>query len=215
MLVSDEKRLRWLGLDMRARWRRRVAVVLVYLIYVLAMEWIPNNAGPLYRYWMMYGVSAVVALAGLFGDRRLVKSFDEPRIRKGQFTIVSSLNDWAEYDYEREFEELTEEQQAELLSRYRVGNYARPYRRMRGPEEPDEREVGERNWAAYRALQFVALMLVNMAMQRHLHESDAMLRSTFLLLAVVALTLPKAIILWTEDDPRVVGGEMEVVKREA
>ncbi len=37
MLVSDEKRLRWCGMDMRPRWRRRVAVALTYAAFVVAV----------------------------------------------------------------------------------------------------------------------------------------------------------------------------------
>src|SRR5271168_4089210 len=39
MLVTDAAKLRWMGVDMRSRWRRRVAVVLTYAVFLVAV-WI-------------------------------------------------------------------------------------------------------------------------------------------------------------------------------
>jgi hypothetical protein len=39
MLAADAKKLRWLGIDMRPRWRRRVAVVLTYAVF-MAVVWV-------------------------------------------------------------------------------------------------------------------------------------------------------------------------------
>jgi hypothetical protein len=38
VLRADAAKLRWLGVDMRPRWRRRVAVVVSYAVY-LALVW--------------------------------------------------------------------------------------------------------------------------------------------------------------------------------
>ena len=38
MLATDEKRLRWWGIDMHARWRRRVAVVATYFVLFMMIE---------------------------------------------------------------------------------------------------------------------------------------------------------------------------------
>jgi hypothetical protein len=40
MLATDAAKLRWLGIDMRPRWRRRVVVVSTYATY-LALVWLP------------------------------------------------------------------------------------------------------------------------------------------------------------------------------
>jgi hypothetical protein len=37
MLAKDEKRLRWLGMDMRPRWRRRALVFLTYAAFAVAV----------------------------------------------------------------------------------------------------------------------------------------------------------------------------------
>jgi hypothetical protein len=38
MLASSEGRLRWWGIDMRPRWRRRAAVVATYVAFVVAIS---------------------------------------------------------------------------------------------------------------------------------------------------------------------------------
>jgi fatty acid desaturase len=37
MLRAEEKRSRWLGMDMRPRWRRRIAVVVTYIAFLVAL----------------------------------------------------------------------------------------------------------------------------------------------------------------------------------
>jgi hypothetical protein len=37
MLRTEEKRSRWLGMDMRPRWRRRVAVMVTYVSFLVAL----------------------------------------------------------------------------------------------------------------------------------------------------------------------------------
>jgi hypothetical protein len=54
MLVADEKRLRWLWMDMRPRWRRRVMVVWSYGVFLVAVwahpQWV--NYVPVLMYVM-------------------------------------------------------------------------------------------------------------------------------------------------------------------
>jgi hypothetical protein len=48
MLRAEEKKLRWLGIDMRPRWRRRVAVLLSYAVYLALVGFHPWWAGKLF-----------------------------------------------------------------------------------------------------------------------------------------------------------------------
>jgi hypothetical protein len=82
---------------------------------------------------------------------------------------------------------------------------------------PDEREVRERDRASYKALRFLSLMLISAAANRTAllrHHSPEDLTALFLELAVTAIVLPRAIILWNEPDPRQYG-ELEIVRKGA
>ncbi len=72
----------------------------------------------------------------------------------------------------------------------------------------DERELSERNRASYLTLRFMALMFICGAMNftrgSVRHQPDDLI-GMMLFYIVVALTLPKAIILWTAADPRIDG----------
>jgi|SRR5579871_4007669 len=95
MLSLDEKKLRWLGMDMRPRWRRRVTVVLTYAFYAQGISWCEAWKGygwmtPVKAMWVL---SLAVVFLGVFREGRLVKSFeDAPRRRVERFGLW-----WAKY----------------------------------------------------------------------------------------------------------------------
>ena len=225
MLATDEKRLRWWGIDMRARWRRRVAVVATYFVLFVMMVIATNNNWPSHPYWTLIGmVIATTSWVGVsvFRKNGVVKSFEDPLEMRGSMAgkvLVNGLDEWARYRYGvASFEEASEEQQAELLKRYRVGTFAVPAK----PKSEqwtglDEREIGERNdasrWALQRLAGLLAFYATALAVKKPISPIEA---SGFLWsFALLAQTLPQARVLWTEPDPRAMTGEMEMVEREA
>jgi hypothetical protein len=164
MLATDPRRLRFLGIDLRPRARRRWAVGLVYAAYMAVTVTATHHAFPDDRI-VVWLASVAVVFFGIFGHTGPVKSFDEPQ---------NALNS----------------------------------------EVPDERELSQRNRASYLSLRFIAVMFVCNAVgfsEGRLAHQPGDLVAMALYYAVVAMTLPKAIILWTEPDPREIGGEIELV----
>ena len=164
MLATDPRRLRFLGLDLRPRARRRWAVVLVSVAYMAITVSATRQVFPDGRV-VIWLASVAVAFFGIFGHTGPVKSFDE---------LQNALDS----------------------------------------EVPDERELSQRNRASYLSLRVIAVMFVCNAVGfsegRLAHQPDDLVAMA-LNYAVIAMTLPKAIILWTEPDPRELGGEIELV----
>lgn len=83
---------------------------------------------------------------------------------------------------------------------------------------PDERERTERDEASRRTLKFLAWLMtitaVNEAINGH-GWTIVQVVGMLLTVMVIAHTGPKAVVLWTEADPRETGEEMELVEREA
>ncbi len=225
MLATDEKRLRWCGIDMRARWRRRVAVVATYFVLFVMISAARDNHWPAHPYWTLMGMAVpttIWVMASVFRKNGVVKSFEDPLRMRGSMAgkvFVNGLDEWAQYRYGvASFEEASEAQQAELLKRYRVGTFVVPAK----PESErwtglDEREIGKRNdasrWALQRIAGFLAVYAGIMAVEKPVSpiEVSGILWS----FSLVARTLPQARVLWTEPDPREMEGEMELVEREA
>jgi hypothetical protein len=211
MLVADQNRLSWLGIDMRARWKRRMVVVMTYSAYVLTVIGILRIIPGKYQFWFLLAVSAALLLLSVFRDGGPVKSFDEARPTRGALpgkVMLGSLDDWSRYFHGIDFASASEAQQKDVLNRYRVGNYWMPEKPdyYGKADVADEREVMERDRASYLSLRFLALTIAALALYQGalLREGwNAAANAALLLgLAVAAITLPKAIILWTEADPR-------------
>ena len=224
MLATDEKRLRWFGIDMHPRWRRRVAVVVTYLVLFETIEIAMENRWPTHPYWTLMGMvvlTSSLVLVSVFRKNGVVKSFEDPPRMRGSMAgkmFVNGLDEWARYRYGvASFEEASEAQQAELLKRYRVGTFAVSAK----PEGErwtglDEREIRERNDASRWALQWIAgFLAIYAGVLSAKTISPIVVSGFFWSFALLARTLPQARVLWTERDPRVVAGEMEMVEREA
>ncbi|WP_260741145.1 hypothetical protein [Tunturiibacter lichenicola] len=208
---------------MQARWRRRVAVVASYTVFGVAMLSIQAQIWDAFRhpYWVMWVMSFVLVFLGVFRDGALVKSFFVPKQAPAEMLMVGSLDEWARYRYGTTgFEESSAQQQEDLLKRYRVGTYLMPRSgsREHRPWLPDEREAGERDRASRRTLVLLGSYMTSLAgiYSRHsaltkTHDVVALM----LQLVVMAITLPKAIVLWEEPDPREVSGEMELIDKKA
>jgi hypothetical protein len=208
MLSSDPGRLRLSGVDLRSRWRRRLAVALTYGVYTVVMMAATEQAFPQTKI-VMWVASVGIVLLGIFRDRGPVKSFNQPtslmrsRIRSA---MLRGLDKDAKRRYGAAFDELSEEKQKAIMGKVR-GSAMRKYLdpEIVDPDWPDEREMVERNRASVRTLQFVATMTIVMAIGftrgRFNHQPNHLVASA-LELMVIVLTLPKAIILWTANHPR-------------
>ena len=224
MLASSEQRLRWWGMDMRPRGRRRVAVVGTYFVLFVLTTVAMNNTWFGHRYWgllMMVVSTSVCVQVSVFRRSGVVKSFDDPPPTKTGIrgkVFVNGLDEWAQYRYGvASFDEANEEQQADLLRRYRVGTYAVPAK-TKPWSGLDEREIGERDGASRWALQriggLLALYAGALAVQRK--PLPQIVAAGFLWgFSLLARTLPQARVLWTEWDPREITEEVGLVDREA
>jgi hypothetical protein len=211
MLVADQNRLRWLGIDMRARSKRRAAVAVTYSAYVLAVVIVLQVIPRPYQFWFLLAISAAILLLSVFREGGPVKSFDEARPARGALrgkVMLGSLDDWARYFHGIDFALASAAQQKDVLDRYRVGNYWVPEKPeyYGAADVADEREVMERDRASYLSLRCLALTIAALALYQGalLRESWSPAANAALLLglAITAITLPKAIVLWTEADPR-------------
>ncbi len=199
------KKLRWWGIDMRPRWRRRLAVIGSYFGFAGLLGGMPH--------WVrlipeVAQSGAIILLIGMwlfvsvFLRNGVVKSFEDVR----EEPVLNQLNFAAQKRYGLVgFDAANEEQQEWLLRRYRVGKL-------------DERERGERDSAARWAWRWIAFLLVIAAIDylSNFHKTVDRLQVAAILLGfwVLAITLPQARVLWTEADPRELCGEMELVGRE-
>jgi hypothetical protein len=226
MLATDEKRLRWWGIDMHARWRRRVAVMATYFVLFVMITAVMENRWPKHPYWTVLGMvvsTTIWMTVSVFRKNGVVKSFEDPLRMRGSMAgkvFVNGLDEWARYRYDvASFEEASEAQQTELLRRYRVGTFMVPAKPKADQGTGlDEREIGERNDASRWALQQIAVFLGSYAAVLAVKEKPiAPLEVSGFLwsFSLLARTLPQARVLWTEPDPRVMAGEMEMVEREA
>ena len=223
MLNTNTANLRILGIDMQARWRRRVAVVASYAVFAVAMLSIQAQIWDAFGhpYWVMWVMSFVLVFLGVFRDGALVKSFFVPKQAPAEMLMVGSLDEWARYRYGTTgFEESSAQQQEDLLKRYRVGTYLMPRSgsREHRPWLPDEREAGERDRASRRTLVLLGSYMTSLAGIYSRHSALTKTQDVVALmlqLVVMAITLPKAIVLWEEPDPREVSGEMELIDKKA
>jgi hypothetical protein len=274
-MLVDEKRLRWFGIDMRSRERRRVAVVMTYAVFLVVvwrhpwridqMPWLlivgmnlpfwdrvmkdsigtiarrtlfgVMFVGTMWLYWnhpakpdrMMCDILALawiaclsaVAYGGLVETVWLRSSV---RRWLGRRKRLGSLDEYARHYYGESFAALTEEQQIEVGRMQRanpMGDWV-----VQGNGRyltiQDERMRHEDDRVRAQAQRLMTWLLVCSAVVGSfanvwLHRS--MSGNAFVAwgwtLAALGLTLRQAIVLWSEEDPSVVGAEMELVEGEA
>jgi hypothetical protein len=224
-MLKSGKHLRWLGIDMAPRWRRRVAVLVNYVAYIWAIFTVTNGG-----YWGHPCITMLVLLGliigiGVFSPWGPVKSFEVPPPTgefMSKYVFVNGLDDLARYRYGvANYDAATPEQQSDLLQTYHVGT--RLMLRKPGLEEQtglseqdwmDEREKQERviaeRWARRWLLTTIAV-LVGQYSRRHTPVQPLEVLGDLMELFILASTLAQARILWTEPDPRKVGGEIELV----
>jgi hypothetical protein len=225
-MLADELKLHWAFIDMRPRWRRRVAVVITYsALLIVSVLTSQCTAHPV---WAMVALAIAVEIVVLLSVMRrngIVKQFEPapaPLNIKGigEVIFVDGLDEWARYFYGvPKFDVATPSQQSDLLSRYRVGRRLFPAK-YRDSDTPwlDEREVRERDsaerWAAKQGIAILSAFVGIYTLQAwHQRLMDPLEVATAFLISGVALqTLPRARVLWTEIDPRELSRELALVE---
>jgi hypothetical protein len=217
-MLKPEKNLRWLGLDMRPRWRRRSAVILTYLAFITVV--VKVEAG---GYWGHPALTTLVLtlavfIVGIFSGFGPVKSFEPPPNGSygSKYILVNGLDDLARYRYDvPNYDAASDEQKSDLLQTYHVG--MRLYPRKSSLNEQywlDEREkqerIGAEQWARRWLMTMMAITL-GRYLERHTAPQPLEVAGDLLWLLILAQTLPPARILWTEPDPREAPGEIELV----
>jgi hypothetical protein len=217
MLNPDPAKLRYLGIDLRSRTRRRWVVSITWALFFVGMAMLSNwfdsqryfMSHPLLALGLALGAVILYTLGSVFRDGGALKHFDLPtwRLRglRGQFVLLQSLDDWARYKHGARLDELPLEQQEEVLRTYRMGFYFFPADKSMTPERLDEREIAVRNQASMSTLKWLTLFCFSFAAtyatSSGLHRMDVVLG--LMTIGVIALNGPKSIILWNEPDPRI------------
>lgn len=288
MLATDAKKLRWCGIDMRSRLRRRVAVMVTYAGFLMVVWWHPGwirNAVEivwlawfLSSMWFMvketelstralftalwalilgvqvwtwhgradtegglYSVLFVAFLLVEFGSvlspgkivdgggggwlARAIEQGEKLNWRQqrrlARMGYAVGLDGFAWYEYTQRYKQLTTEQKAEIEEMQRANPHGRW---MRGGERilfDDERLRQEDNTLRARVQRTMSWVLVLIAIGVSLTLAQGWtirreeIAAGVWTLAMLMVTLRQAIVLWTEQDPRAVGGEIELVEREA
>jgi hypothetical protein len=209
MLAAEEKRIRWWGMDMRPRWRRRVAVVVTYLAFIPALA---SSGAEWWGHPMVAMVIFIFAvmLFGVFGSFGPLKNFEGER----HVVRVDGLDRWTRYKFGVPlFEQATDEQKDYVLQTYPVGRRA-----VLEDFSLDERELRERDEAVRWAMRWIGLFVAGYAgsyANAHHPVTGMEVGADLWTILVLMVTLPSARVLWREPDPREMSGEMELVEREA
>jgi len=274
MLRVDEKKLRWLGVDMRPRWRRRVAVVLSYAVY-LALVWFhpwwvvrvfivlfvgwyaqlmdralkealntvvrriavggmallylwsllhhastPNRTAiDIWSFGWITGWSALSygrLVEGVWMRRWTKRWLEKPR-------RLVSLDDFALHFYGERFEELTEEKRTEVFRKERSSPMGTWVKRGEGlsPTIEDERQRHEDDRLRAEVQRAMTWVLVGSAVVWSFAGSLArpsvsgeVFAAWAWMIAALGVTLRQAIVLWSEEDPSVMDGEIRLAGSE-
>ena len=226
MLVDDPGRMRWMGVALWSRRRRRWAVVVSYAVFFPLVLVATLPLWPAHRYVQFCGggVSLVVwGFFSVFGWLGPVKAFEENRVvRIGaeEVVAVAGLDEWARYRFGVKFDALTAEQQSELLDCFRAGVRYLPKSGDARLPMLDEREERERANVERWALRTLAQALVIVVawcgwsvLRDGAEVSGPYMLTVLMWMATLAYTLPKARVLWIEPDPREAGaGELSVLR---
>jgi hypothetical protein len=220
-MLKPEKNLRWLGIDMRSRGRRRVAVVVTYLVSICTAGWLLSWRGspPVTPVVALFGLFFAIEFLTIFREGGLVKGFQEP---PPPFTVGASGKlwlRWARFLVGRtaKFRVATPDKQDAMLERMEQSFPYTIHPNMPA-DAPDEREKGEADMASRRTLQFLSVVLLYNAVSAGMQGKNwtpPEVVSMMLSYLVIARTGPRARILWREPDPRDTGGEIELVANSA
>jgi hypothetical protein len=219
MLATQQNRIRWMGIDMRPRWRRRVAVVATYAsafaASLLLVSW--QGYGWLTPTKALFALVIALELISVFRDGGLIKTFEDPlpqdRLlsRAGAYSLSRAKS---RLSTSKRYASSTPEEQQRMMRR--LDEWPAFMRQADGPGiVPDERERAERDQAARATLKRLASILFFVSFLTAVRGQAAWPRMEavefLLIFFVIARTGPKAFVLWREPDPRDVTGEIELV----
>ncbi len=275
MLVADEKRLRWLWMDMRPRWRRRVMVVWSYGVFLVAVwahpQWV--NYVPVLMYvmsllqsvdrlmkesigtegrrvalgavlltvmWFLWEhpptphqiAADIFAFLWISGWSALSygKLVDAVWLRSsvrrwlGKQKRLGSLDEFARHYYGESYAVLTEMQQAEIRQRERAAPMGEWVVQGSGRflTVEDERLRHEDDRLRAQVQRLMTWTLIGLALVwgignafTHRSVSGDAVAAGLWTMAALGLTLRQSIVLWTEECPTAMYGDMELVEREA
>jgi hypothetical protein len=285
-MLVDTKQLRWLGMDMGPRWLRRVAVVLTYAAFLVAvwvhppktfivlevlffaqmimsglwrplgkvsvwaqravvivllalgvsLVWVTPGRSESYTNVALYAAFLMI-VTSVVGWGKLVEASGagwmgqavaqgeaqswrrQRRLARSGFAV--GLDGFAWYEYGMRFKKLTGEQQMEIEQMRRANLRGKWMRERQTVLFNDERMRQEDYRMKARVQRMMSVVLIVSAMVWSLVRAQGyLIRAEMVVawawtVAVLSVTLRQAIVLWTEDDPRVLVGEMELVEREA
>ena len=211
-------KLRYLTIDVHSRRRRRIVVVCIWAAFVLgmaALETVLDNQSfsvrhPHLSLWATLAYVWFFYYLSIFRDGGVVRPFHFRTLPlagfKGRVVLLSSLDDWARYSHGAALAELTEEQQQDVLRRYRVGCYYFPADKSRSPERLDERETMIRDRASTSTLRWVGFISVfcagTLTGHSFAHLQPADIITNFFDIVFMVMAGPATAILWAEPDPR-------------
>jgi len=223
VLATQQNRISWMGIDMRPRWRRRVAVIATYLVAFATSLMLPFWQG---HGWFtptkaLFALVIAVELISIFRDGGMVKTFEDPLLqdrllaRAGVYSLSRAKS---RLSASKRYVRSTPEEQQRMMRRL---DEWPPFMRQTDGSGivPDERERVERDQAARATLNRLASMLLLVSFLTAVRGEAAWPRMEavqfLLIFFVIARTGPKAFVIWREHDPLEIAGEIELVHNEA
>jgi hypothetical protein len=287
MLTTDAKRLRWCGIDMHSRSRRRVAVVATYAVFLGVVwvhpGWARNVLEGVWGAWFLTTMWSAVAetelptrvvftalwalilgvqmwgrhgkadgnadlytvlwaafllvfvsivswggMAALRDTGWVAQEIEQGeklswrrQRRLARLGYAVGLDGFAWYEFTKRYKDLDAENRVEVEELRRANPRGRWMRERERTPLDDERMRQEDNVLRAKVQRTMSwiLMLVAIAVSFAVAQGWTLRRDVLVAgvwtLAALMVTLRQAIVLWMEDDPRAVGGEIELVEREA
>lgn len=225
--MLNTARLHYLAIDLHSRRRRRIVVVCSWVAFFLgsvALDSFLDNESFSVRHaefslWTTIAYVCVFYYLSVFRDGGTIRPFHFRTLPLagfgGRVVVLSSLDDWARHNYGAALADLPEEQQQDVLRRYRVGRYYFPADKSRSPERLDEREMMIRDRASASTLRWVgfwcAVCAASFAGHNFARLEPADVITDLFNIAFMAVAGPATVILWTEPDPRD-SGELSLVE---
>ena len=140
--MLNSAKFSYFGIDLRPRKRRRAIIVCNWAAFIVAMvtlaAWLSRNDfsrhHPDLSAWLMLSFFVVFCFFGVFSD-------DSAFGGRKTSLYLNSLDDWARYRYGAALAELPEEQQQDVLRKYRVGTYRVRAENSKWPKHGGQRRV--------------------------------------------------------------------------
>jgi hypothetical protein len=286
MLVDDEKKLCWLGLDMRPRERRRNTVAATYALFLAAVWWHPPHTQGALTVLLLASLtvpvwgaveeatsklisrSIMVVWGGLLvaafvlekhphsdpgmtcwyallllvygsvvGFGKMVErggrgwlaaailrgeklSWRKQR-RLARMGYAVGLDGFAWHEYGMRFKALTAEQKVEIQQMRREnprGKWMRDRAAVLFDDERMQQEDDRVRASVQRTMSFLLMVSVFGAFAAYAWDWTVpqwVAMAWVTTVAGLSVTMRQAIVLWTEEDPRAVGGELVVMGQEA